>query len=98
MVTEMACICVVGGACVVVTVGLTHLCLLLEQEYAEVIIKSLQEAVALTCPCCKKNPHLSLALSRAIENAERMIRKSPYKRKRRESKTVLRSEDWENLV
>ena len=94
MVTEMACICVVGGAWVVVTVCLTHLCLLLEQEYAEVIIKSLQEAVALTCPCCKAA--LSSALSRAIENAERMIRRSPSKRKRRESK--LRPEDWEDLV
>ena len=54
-----------------------HACHLTHSAMAEIIFKSLQEAIetiGLTCPSCKTNKNLMDSLSRALENAEKLMK------------------------
>ena len=54
-----------------------HACHLTHSAMAEIIFKSLQEAIetiGLTCPSCKSNKNLMDSLSRALENAEKLMK------------------------
>ena len=44
---------------------------------AEIVLSSLQEVVGIMCPSCKSNKNLMDTLSRALENAEKLINLHP---------------------
>ena len=64
-------------------------------EVAEIILQSLREAMNLTCDICKKHPQLSVALSRALTNAQNLVK---YKFTLKRKVAILESDDWADLV
>ena len=51
----------------------------------------------LTCDICKKHPQLSVALTRALKNAENLMNYK-FTLKHRQKVVLLESVDWEDLV
>ena len=62
---------------------------------AQMILKSLKEAVLIcaTCPSCKKNPHLAAALSLARAYVEQI-----HQKKESRKNVSQEPDDWEDLI